>query len=85
MSTQTESTLKKNLDFFIENQAQLVSQYNGKVLLIKDQQVVGAFDEPLAAYFAALEKYEPGSFSLQPCRAGEGAYSVTISSIVSIP
>lgn len=82
MPQSIEKTMKENLDFFIENQAELVRKYDGKVLVIKDLQVVGAFGNPLQAYLEACKQYELGTFSLQPCTAGVDAYSVTINSTV---
>jgi len=70
---------KKELDFFIDNQDSLVNQYQGKVLVLKDQQVVGVYQTPLEAYLEAQKIYETGTFMIQPCEPGPQAYTVTIS------
>lgn len=70
---------KKELDFFIDNQDSLVNQYQGKVLVLKDQQVVGVYQTPLEAYLEAQKSYEIGTFMIQPCEPGPQAYTVTIS------
>ena len=70
--------LKKNLDWYIAHQKELSSKYNGMVLLIVDQQLVRAFDSMGEAYAAALEKYTPGSFTLQPCSPDPDSYSLTL-------
>ena len=70
--------LSKNLDWYIANQADLVAQHNGKVLLIVDQKLVAAFDTMELAYFAALDTYQPGSFTLQPCSPGPDGYTLRL-------
>lgn len=70
---------EKELQFFIANQDDLVRQYRGKTLILKDLAVVGAYPSALAAYLAARQQYAPGTFMLQPCEPGPGAYTVTLS------
>ena len=70
--------LRKDLDWYIANQADLVTQHNGKVLLIVDQKLVAAFDTMEAAYLTALKTYKPGSFTLQPCSPGADSYTLTL-------
>lgn len=72
---------RQELDFFITNQDRLVAQYRGKVLVIKGQEVVGAYETALEAYREAKKDFELGTFMLQPCVAGPQAYTVTISSV----
>jgi hypothetical protein len=70
--------LQRELDYFIANQERLVERYRDKVLVIKDQQVVGAYDTPIEAYTEAQKKYDLGTFMIQPCSPGPAAYTVTI-------
>jgi len=70
---------EKDLEYFIANQEQLVAKHRDKTLVIKDCQVVEVCDTPLAAYLKAKERYEPGTFMIQPCSPGPGAYTVSIS------
>jgi hypothetical protein len=72
------SPLKKNLDWYIANQRELAAKYNGKVLLIVDQAVVEAFDTMELAYVAAMNKYAPGTFTLQPCSPDPESYTVML-------
>ena len=71
---------EKELDYFITHQCELLQQYRGKILVLKDENVVGAYQNVLEAYTKAQEKYEVGSFMIQPCEPGPEAYTVTISS-----
>ena len=66
------------LDYFVKNQTELVAQYQGKVLLLKGAAVVGAYNSALEAYEEALKQFKPGTFMLQPCEPGTGAFTVTI-------
>ena len=72
---------EKELAFFIEHQADLVREYNGKVLVLKDEKVVGVYSTLIEAYFEAQKTHPLGTFMLQTCRPGPEAYTVTISTI----
>lgn len=71
---------ERELQFFIANQERLVKEYKGKVLVLKGEEVVGVYDDPLTAYLDASKNYEPGTFMIQPCTEGSDAYTVTITS-----
>jgi len=71
---------ERELQYFIDNQERLVAEYRGKTLVIRGDEVVGAYDNALDAYVEAAAKYEPGTFMVQPCVEGSDAYTVTITS-----
>ncbi|MHC4200757.1 MAG: hypothetical protein ACYSU0_12260 [Planctomycetota bacterium] len=75
--------LQDELDFFIANQDELVRKHRGKVLVLRNREVVGVFDTPLAAYLDAQTRYEPGTYAIQKCAPGAEAYTVTIASSMS--
>jgi hypothetical protein len=75
-------TVKDLFKWYLKNQSKLLKQYNGKVLVIRDNQVVGAFDSEESAYFDSIDKYEPGTFMIQKCTPGEDAYTQRFSSRV---
>jgi hypothetical protein len=68
------------LKFFITHQDELVAQHDGKVLVIRGEQVEGVYNSPLEAYLEAEKKFRPGTFMIQPCAPGPEAYTVTIHS-----
>jgi hypothetical protein len=70
--------LKKNLEWYIENQQDLAAKYNGKVLLIVDQRLVRAFDNIGEAYAEAQKSYAPGTFTLQPCSPDPDSYTLML-------
>lgn len=69
---------KPELDYFIAHQEELVRQHGGKVLVLRGAEVVAVCETPLAAYLTAQQRYQPGTFMIQPCEPGPGAYTVTI-------
>ena len=71
---------ESELKYFITNQADLVSKYDGKALVLRGEALVGVYDTPLDAYLAAQRQFEPGTFMIQPCSPGPEAYTVTIHS-----
>lgn len=70
--------LKKDLDWYIENQRELSEKYNGKILLIVNQHLIGAFDSMQDAYETAIKSYTLGTFTLQPCSSDSDSYTLTI-------
>lgn len=66
------------LDYFIEHQNELVEKYNGKCLLMRGAEVVGAFDSMLDADLEGIRLFGDGNFSLQNCVPGEEAYTCWI-------
>jgi hypothetical protein len=80
MYTTAMSNLEQEFEYYLENQKELVEKYSGKYLLIKDKQVVGAYESEMEAYQDAISKYEAGSFLIQPCLPGEESYTQTFHS-----
>ena len=73
--------LQQDFQYFISNQEELAKQHEGKILVIKDQKVIGVFNDILDAYFTTQQEHELGSFLIQPCEFGANAYTATIRSI----
>ena len=70
--------LQKNLDWYIAHQPELAAKYNGKILLIVDEKLIGAFDSMQGAYTTALKTYTLGTFTLQPCSPDADSYTLTL-------
>jgi hypothetical protein len=75
--------LKDEFKWYIENQNDLVTKYNGKFIVIKDKSVVGAYDSERDALFESEKKYGLGSFIIQKCTPGEEDYTQIFHSRVS--
>jgi outer membrane lipoprotein-sorting protein len=68
--------------WYLDNQKKLVMQYDGKYLVIKDNSVTGVYNSDMEALLDAEKKYELGTFLIQKCTPGEGAYTQHFSSRV---
>lgn len=76
--TSVPEGLKRDLEWYIANQRELSEKYNGKILLIVDQKLIGAFDSMQDAYAAAIKTYTLGTFTLQPCSPDADSYTLTL-------
>lgn len=74
---------EQELEFFIAHQDELVARYKGKALVIRGNDLIGAYDTPLKAYLAAKTEFPAGTFMIQPCEPGQDAYTVTVNSAVA--
>ena len=70
--------LEKQFDYYLEHQDELVEKYDGKVLVIKDFQVIGAYDDELEAAQETVKTEELGTFIVQRCTPGDSAYTMTL-------
>jgi hypothetical protein len=68
----------RELAYFIAHQEDLVAKHRGKTLVICGETIQGAYGSALEAYLAAQKRFAPGTFMIQPCQPGPGAYTVTI-------
>jgi hypothetical protein len=69
---------EKELKFFVANQDRLVAEYPGQTIVIRGSKVTGAYPSALEAYLEASARFEPGTFMIQPCEPGPGAYTATL-------
>lgn len=76
------ANLQSMFDYYLQNQDELVKQYNGQFLVITQDGVQGAFASKEEAYFDAAKKYGVGNFILQLCTEGDDAYTQTFHSRV---
>jgi hypothetical protein len=69
--------LEKEFKYYFDNQEELVKKYNNKVLVIRDDKIVGTYKTGEEAYFDAVEKFELGTFLIQKCSPGNKDYTLT--------
>lgn len=78
-----EVMLEKEFEYYLKNQEDLVKKYNGKVLVIIGEKVMGAYnDDDEAIDDCMRNNYEPGTFLVQKCSPGEKDYTQTFHSCV---
>lgn len=75
-------SLQKEFDFYKAHQAELVSEYNGKYLVIKDQAVVGVYGTREEAIQESMEQYALGTFLVQYVQSGISNHTQTFRSRV---
>jgi len=68
--------LEKEFRWYLLNQSELVEKYNGRYLVIINEEVVGDYDTYEDAYFESEKKYELGTFCIQKCSQGLDDYTL---------
>ena len=71
--------MKLNNEFawYLKNQDNLLKDYNGKVLAIKNEEIIGVFEDYGKAYFQISKEHKLGTFLLQKCSPGKDDYTRT--------
>ena len=76
------SLLEKEFQFYLDHQENLVKQYNGKFLVIKDCTVIGTYDSEIESIEQASLHHPLGTFLVQKCEPGSDSYTQTYHSRV---
>lgn len=76
-------TLDREFAYYKEHQEELVSQYEGKYLVIVGETVISAHESELDAYESAKATYPLGMFLIQHCLPGQDSYTQTFHSRVT--
>ena len=79
-----DSILKKEFEYFLGRQEELVKMYEGKFVVIKDQHILGAYDSEIDAIEETSKTEEMGTFLVQKCERGDSSFTQTFHSRVSI-
>lgn len=75
-------TLKREFDYYVANQKELVAKYRGKYIVVKDKMVIGVYPTEMDAVTETAKKHELGTFLVQKCEPGEENYTQTYHSRV---
>jgi len=76
--------LEEEFRYYLGHQDDLVAEYDGKVLVIKGQQVIGVYDDEGEAVEKTAETHELGTFLVQLCSPGTDAYTAVFHSRVLV-
>lgn len=77
------NALEKEFEYYLAHQDELVKKYNEKFIVIKGQNVIGAYDSEIEAIEATSQKEEMGTFLVQKCEPGSDSYTQTYHSRVT--
>lgn len=77
-----EIPLKNEFDFYLSHQQELVEKYNGKVIVIKSQEIIGVYDSLGEAIDETKKTHKLGTFLVQEVEPGTNAYTQTYHSRV---
>ncbi len=72
--------LAKEFQYYLDHQDEIVKEYEGKFVVIKDCVVIGAYDDELEAFQKTKDEHKPGTFLVQMVSPGDTAYSQTFHS-----
>lgn len=81
--TMAESPLKKEFDWYLQNQQRLVADHNGRFVVIKNGEVIGVYDDQATAISETQKHHSLGSFLVQKVEPGTSAYTQTFHSRVA--
>lgn len=69
--------LNAEFQYYLKHQNELAKKYLNKFIVIKGEEVLGAYDSQLEAYDKSKEKHEVGSFLIQLCQLGQESHTQT--------
>jgi len=75
--------LEKEFHYYLNNQDELVKEYNGRFIVIKDSKVIGDYGDPGTAVKETSKKHERGTFLVQKCSPGKDDYTQSFHSRVA--
>lgn len=74
--------LEKEFEYYLENQQELIRKYSGKVIVIKNEKVIGDYNSEVIALMETKKDHELGTFLIQKCSPGNVDYTETYHSRV---
>jgi hypothetical protein len=75
--------LEKEFQFYLDHQDELVAKYNGRVVVIKGEEVIGDYADEMEAVSETRKTHPLGTFLVQRCTPGEEAYTAKYNTRVS--
>ena len=57
--------LEKEYDYFLNNKDKLFANYHDRVIVIKEEEVIGDYDTKEEAYRETVKEHELGTFLIQ--------------------
>lgn len=79
----SDDDMRKAFDYYLAHQDEIVAEHDGKVIVIVEEEVVGAYSSHVEALRAAELNYEPGTFLIQQVSEGVEGHTATFHSRVA--
>ncbi len=76
-------TLEQDFQYYKDHQAEFVEKYDGKFIVLKNQAVIGVYENEIQAYEETKKAEKLGTFLIQHVSAGEEGYTQTFYSRVA--
>jgi len=76
------NSLRDEFQFYLDHQDELVEKYEGKYIVIRGSEVLGAYDDELTAVTETQKSHPLGTFLVQRVTRGSEAYTQTFHSRV---
>lgn len=76
--------LKKEFQYYLDHQDELVKRYNNKFIVIKNDKVIGVYGSHSEAYSETVKNEQLGTFLIQHCLPGKESTTQTFHSQVII-
>ena len=74
--------LEKEFKYFKDHLSELVQEYQGKFVVIKNNSVIGVYESDEEAYNESKKDHELGTFLIQHCLSGDNDLKLTFHSRV---
>ena len=74
------SPLQAEFEYYLSHQDEMVEEYDGKYIVIKDEEVLGVYDDELTAVTETQKSHDIGTFLVQKVSSGDAEYSQTFHS-----
>jgi len=62
--------LRDDFQYYLDHQTELIKEYSGKFIVIKNKKLLGAYSTPSEAYSETAKTEAPGTFLIQHCLPG---------------
>ena len=76
--------LKKEFQYYLDNQSSLVKRYNNRFIVIVNQQIIGDYPSQTEAYNETIKTHALGTFLIQKVTPGNSDTTQTFHSRVII-
>lgn len=80
MYTYTEADRAADFKYFLEHYNEFFQKYGHKFIVIRNQEILGAYEDTVSAVDATTQTYPIGTFIVQECNGEESGYTNYLSS-----